>query len=122
MGKLKTYLMAESEDDMGDDDVKKMQEIGIKKVRPAYRPTDARHTSKDMWVGVMGNYPIDIDIDSSRPLTKKEIAFKKKLAYRLKTVSKFLGRNVTANEFNDIHLTLSLELDDDKHSTIEFGG
>ena len=59
-----------------------------------------------------GNFEFNVDPSISRPLTKKEIAFKKKFEYRVKTTSKYLGRNVNAGEFQAIHDTLTIELEE----------
>lgn len=55
---------------------------------------------------------IHVDLAGSRPLSKKEIAYRKKFQHRLKEVQRFLGRVVSPEELSDIHTTLTKELDE----------
>ena len=59
-----------------------------------------------------GDYDVLPEIGKTMPLTKAEIAFKRKFEYRVKTVVKYLGRNLLWTEFNDIHETLTKELEE----------
>ena len=59
-----------------------------------------------------GNYDVLPEIGKSIPLTKAEIAFKRKFEYRVKTVVKYLGRHLMWTEFQDIHDTLKAELEE----------
>lgn len=56
-----------------------------------------------------GKYDVLPEIGNSIPLTKAEVTFKKKFEYRVKTVVKYLGRNLMWTEFDDIRETLIKE-------------
>lgn len=59
-----------------------------------------------------GEFPVRVNLDRSRPLTKKELAFKKKLVHRIKEVQRFLGRPISTDDMNAISRTLTKELNE----------